>query len=220
MTRPSAQLTLPDLELAAAKVPTGLWVMLSHLEQSFVAALLADPKMEQKAAYLKAGGAVRGAKQGAHRMAQRPHVKAAIECAMAERAERAEVTVDRVLREVDTVSLSCVSHYRMTDDGHVEPTEDAPPDAMRAISSIKRRSRVLPNNRGVEYEVEFRLWDKPGTLRLSMQHRGMLIEKHEVTLPPGSGVLAVPLAPGDRQWAAGAAAQQADLASRPAMGES
>ena len=99
MTRPSAQLTLPDLELAAAKVPTGLWVMLSHLEQSFVAALLADPKMEQKAAYIKAGGAVRGAKQGAHRMARYPHVKAAIECAQAERIARTLVDADFIVTE-------------------------------------------------------------------------------------------------------------------------
>src|ERR671925_1323015 len=33
----------------------------------------------------------------------------------------------------------------------------------------------------VTYETEIRLWDKVGALRLTAQHLGMLVEKHEHT---------------------------------------
>jgi hypothetical protein len=80
-----------------------LWAVLSHLEQCFVAALLADPKMEQKAAYIAAGGAPRAAKQMASLMAKRPHVRAAIDCAVAERVARTLVDADFVIAETVTV---------------------------------------------------------------------------------------------------------------------
>lgn len=188
---------------------------LNARERLFVAALLADREMNQTNAAIAAGYKARAAKSIGSEVANRPHVRASIELAIADRERKAAVTADRVLEEVDTVSLSCVSHYRMSDVGELELTEDAPKDAMRAVSSIKRTIRTDKDG-ATTRTVEFKLWDKPGTLRLSMQHRGMLVEKVEVKLPPGSGVLAVPVPPGDAQWAAGAAAQQAALATIPA----
>jgi phage terminase small subunit len=188
---------------------------LNHRERLFVAALLADREMNQTNAALAAGYSPRTAKGMGSEVANRPHVRAEIELAIAMRESVAAVTAERVLREVDTVSLSCVSHYRISDAGDLELTEDAPPDAMRAVASVKRRTRTDKDG-SVTREVEFRLWDKPGTLRLSMQHRGMLIEKHEVKLPPGSGVLAVPVPPAADQWGAMAAAQQDALAGTKA----
>jgi len=215
---PPAQLSLEMMADASAAIPVSLWTVCSLQERMFIASLLADPRMNQTAAAKACGSPATRAKKTGSEIALRPHVKAAIDAAIATRISRIEVKQDRVLREVDTVSLSNIEHYRLTDDGNVELAEGAPPDAMRAISGLKRKTRVIPQKNGepiVEYDVEFKLWDKPGTLRLSMQHRGMLIERHEVKLPPGSGVLAVPVPPGDDQWAAGAAAQQAALAAIP-----
>jgi phage terminase small subunit len=203
------QLTLESLDATRARVPSGIWASLAHQEQLFVAGYLLT--LNQTKAARLAAFPTRRLRQAGHEQMQKPHVRAAVEAAMAERADKAAVDAERVLEEVDTVALSCVTDYRMTEDGYVEPAEGRSPEVMRAIKSIKRRVRFVKNATGDvdrEIETEFTLWDKPGTLRLSMQHRGMLVEKHEVTLPPGSGVLAVPVAPDAAQWGAMAAAQQ------------
>jgi phage terminase small subunit len=208
---PILQLTLDNLEAARAQIPTGLWTALKHKEQLFVAAYLADPEMRVEAAALAAGFRASGAGSNGTKMLRKPTVRAAVDVAIEARTKRIEVDADRVLREVDTVSLSTIEHYRLTEDGNIVLAEGAPADAMRAISSIKYRT-VTQKDGSVERTAEFKLWDKPGTLRLSMQHRGMLVEKHEIKLPPGSGVLAVPVAPSDAQWGAMVAAQQDALA--------
>lgn len=210
---PTPQLDLALLESARAHIPVGLWTALKHKEQLFVAAYLADPEMRVEAAALAAGFRASGAGSNGTKMLRKPTVRAAVDVAIEARTKRIEVDADRVLREVDTVSLSTIEHYRLTEDGNIVLAEGAPADAMRAISSIKYRT-VTQKDGSVERTAEFKLWDKPGTLRLSMQHRGMLVEKHEVKLPPGSGVLAVPVPPGDAQWRGGAEAQQAALAGR------
>jgi phage terminase small subunit len=202
------------LDAARALIPSGMWTALKHREQLFVAAYLADPRMRGEAAAIAAGYAEKAAGSSATKILRKPTVRAAVAAAQEARVRRIEVDADRVLTEVDTLSLSCVTDYQMTEDGFVEPADGRSPEVMRAIKSIKRRVRFVKNPEGGfdrEIETEFTLWDKPGTLRLSMQHRGMLVEKHEVKLPPGSGVLAVPVAPTAAQWGAMAAAQQDGL---------
>ncbi len=53
---------------------------------------------------------------------------------------------------------------------------------MRAVQSIKRKVTVKPNGDKV-YDVEFRLWDKPGNLKLMGRHAGAkaCFDKVEVT---------------------------------------
>jgi phage terminase small subunit len=176
------QLTFAMLADAREDVGVGRWSALSHKEQLFVAALLSDPKLRQTQAAIAAGFAAKTAGRAGSRLANTPHIKAAIDAAMHARVSRINVTADRVLREVDTVSLSTIEHYTLTEDGQIKLAEGAPPDAMRAISGFKRKTRVIPQKDGepiVEHDVEFKLWSKPDTLRLSMQHRGMLGEKPE-----------------------------------------
>lgn len=79
------QLALPDLDAAATKVPSGLWATLTHKEQCFVAAMLADPRRTQVEAARIAGISERRAKTGGgSEMANRPQVKAALACAREE----------------------------------------------------------------------------------------------------------------------------------------
>ena len=80
----SPQLTIPDLDAARAKVPGGLWATLDHREQAFVAHRLLHPTATLVDAAVAAGAPRRTAKQTGHKMAHRPHVKAALDCARAE----------------------------------------------------------------------------------------------------------------------------------------
>lgn len=213
------QLSLDVLAGARAQVPSGLWEALKHREQLFVAAYLADPTMRKEAAAIAAGFKPSGAGSNGSKMLQKATVLAAVDAAVAARAARVVVDADRVLDEVDTVSLSSIEHYRLDETGNLSLAPGAPPNAMQAVASFDRTARHIPQGKGeppiIEYTSKFKLWGKPETLRLSMQHRGMLIDRVEMKLPPGSGVLAVPVPPGDAQWAAGAEAQQRALAAIP-----
>ena len=63
----------------------------------------------------------------------------------------------------------------------------APPDAMAAISSIRKKSRhYLDGSRS--YEVLLTFWDKPGAVRMGCQHFGALIEKKEITGVNGAAI--------------------------------
>lgn len=218
------QLTFEAIAKLRADIPTGLFVVLDHRRQMFVLHLLAQPGLNAAAAALAAGATKRRAKQSAHEWLAEPAVKAALDAAMTVRAQSVAVTAERVLREVDTVGLSDITHYRLDDEGNLQLADGAPPDAMRAVRSFKRKVRFVKARDGVgfdkEVESEFTLWGKPETLRLSMQHRGMLVEKVELKTPEGTGVLAVPLPPDAAQWAAGAAAQQTALVARAPAPES
>jgi phage terminase small subunit len=186
--------------------------------ERFVAEYLIDLNATQAA--IRAGYSEKSARAQGSRLLTKADVLAAIEQAQEARQARTEITQDRVLEELAVVGFSSVWDYAIDDDGNVMLTETARPEAIRAVSSIKRKRRVIKQEDGddiVEVETEIRLWDKPGVLRLAGQHLGMFVEKREVTFPQGGGVLAVPIPVDAAQWAATAEAQQALLAARPAI---
>lgn len=185
----------------------------------FVLEYLVDLNATQAAE--RAGYSKKTAHSIGHRLLSNVEIAAAIAKAQGERAHRTQVTVDRVLEELAVLSFSNIWDYQIDDSGHVVLAADAAPEAIRAVSSIKRRRRVIPRKDDediVEIETEIRLWDKPATLRLTGQHLGMYVEKREHKLT-GGGVLAVPMPIDAEQWAATAAAQQALSMSRPATAQ-
>jgi hypothetical protein len=88
------------------------------------------------------------------------------------------MTQDTVLHEVSLLSHSSIAHYVVDDEGNVGEAEGAPVGAIRAVQSIRRRARVLPDGSRT-YEVEIRLWDKPGMLKLMGRHVGLFPERFE-----------------------------------------
>jgi phage terminase small subunit len=116
-----------------------------------------------------------------------PQVAAAIAAAKAVRAARTGITQDRVLAETSLLAFSDLTHYVVDDEGNVQLTKDAPAGAMRAISSIKRKTsvRVVDGEVIKTYDVELRFWDKPGVLKLAGQHVGLFSDKVEHSGPGG-----------------------------------
>ena len=52
----------------------------------------------------------------------------------------------------------------------------------RLLASVKVRRRLRTGRDGKQVPVEvldFRLWDKLGALKLSLLHRGLLVNRHE-----------------------------------------
>jgi len=127
-------------------------------------------------AAIRAGYPKVGASVTAVRLLGDSRIAAAVEQAKEMRAIRVNMTADSVLEEVATLANASVEHYKVDDDGNLILAEGAPPNAMRAIQSVKRRKIVKEDPSGaitITYEVEFKLWDKPGALKLMGRHVGI-----------------------------------------------
>lgn len=118
------------------------------------------------------------AKQRGFELLQDEHVQARIAELQRERSEKLRFAQDDVLRELAIIVQSNVDDYVIDDRGNVSVREGLPAHLMRAVSSVKRRVRHLKSGDRV-IETEFRLWDKPATMRMAGQHLGMFVEQHK-----------------------------------------
>ena len=126
-----------------------------------------------------AGYTERNAGRMGNMVRAKPHVAAEIARRQSERAAEAGITQQRVLTELEALAFSDVTHYVVSDTGQVQLAEGAPVTAMRAVSSIKHKITELGHGEGkrIEREVEIKLWDKPGPLKLAGQHVGLFPNK-------------------------------------------
>jgi hypothetical protein len=120
-------------------------------------------------------------------------IAAAVKAGETVKAEESGITRARVLAETEALAFSNVAtHYIVDDFGNVSLAPGAPPNALAAISSIKRRPVLLGTGDKARtgYEVELRLWDKPGTLKLAGRHVGVegFHDRMEVTGKGGGPV--------------------------------
>ena len=96
--------------------------------------------------------------------------------------------LDRVLLELARIGFSDISNYEVDDDGNVTLVEGADPQAMRAVSTLKRKTRIIPQKNGepiVEHDVEIKLWDKNTGLANCGKHLGMFAENVNLRTPDG-----------------------------------
>ncbi len=154
---------------------------------AFVAEYLVDLNGTQAA--IRAGYSPATANEQAARLLADASVKLAVERGKAQRNARVNTTADSVLHEMSLLAQSNIEHYYIDDFGQLKPTDDAPDGAMRAIRSIKRKVRHDKEG-GVTYEVEFTLWDKPGSLKLMGKHANVAacFDRVEVTGPKGGPI--------------------------------
>lgn len=130
-------------------------------------------------AALRAGFSARSAAERGYELRQRPDVAQAIEVELARLAAAAEVDAVRLRRELLVIAHSSIDHYTMDiRTGRLVLAPGVPAEAMGAVASVKYRTRVIPRKDEepiVERTVEFRLWDKPGTLIKLSQKAGVLL---------------------------------------------
>jgi phage terminase small subunit len=119
------------------------------------------------------------AEVNAHKVLRNGKVAAAIALATQARSERTAITQDHVLHEIALLQHSTIEHYQIDDTGNLVLAPGAPADAMRAISGLKKK--IIHTESGVIYETEFRLWNKPASLRMGGQHLGLFKEQVEVS---------------------------------------
>lgn len=138
----------------------------------FVALLLADPEMSATKAAEGAGYSKRSAHVTGSRLLSDVKVRAALADAQAKRVERTHFDQDRVLEEIAVLAFSDVRHYTVNDAGDFALAVGAPDSAMHAVASVKHTINCGKDGR-VYRTVEFRLWDKPSTLKLAAVHVGI-----------------------------------------------
>lgn len=164
---------------------------LTPKQQRFVDEYLIDLNGTQAA--IRAGYSPRTANEQGARLLTYASVRAAVEKAKAERSERTRMTADDVLRELAIIGKSSPWHYVIGEDGSLALAEGVPDEAKRAVASIKRKTRIIPQKGGapiVQHETEFRLWDKNTALGNIGKHLGMFTDRLELA-GAGGGPLKV-----------------------------
>ncbi len=144
----------------------------------FVDEYLVD--FDARAAAMRAGYSPRSAHVQASELLNLPKIQLAIQRALRARQARTQITQDRVLEELALLAFSSVDHYEVDAVGRVAVRPEAPVGAIRAISSIKHTIRT-DGDGNVTRDIEFRLWDKPGPLKLAGQHVGLFTKKIEIS---------------------------------------
>ena len=149
---------------------------LNAKQSRFVEEYLIDINATQAA--IRAGYSKRSADKIASQLLGKTRVAEAIGAAMNARSERVGMDQDDVLLELQALGQSSVANYKIDDYGELQLSDNAPKLAMRAVASVKKRIRTDENGNVIGTETEFRLWDKPASLKMAGHHLGTFVERH------------------------------------------
>src|SRR6185437_2942444 len=90
-------------------------------------------------AAIRAGYSARTANVSGCENLTKPNIAAAIITAMQARAQRTQITADRVLEELAVIAFSDIRDFTVDDAGELALRDGAPDDAWKAVSSVKHR---------------------------------------------------------------------------------
>ena len=156
---------------------------LTPKQAAFVREYLID--LNSAAAARRAGYSDSTAKEIGHENLTKPHIAAAIQEAMDTRAERTEITADRVLEEVAKLAFSSIGdYYRISDEGEpIIDLSDLTRDQMAALTELQvedYREGRGDNSRDVR-RIRIKLADKKASLELLGKHLKLFTDKIDVT---------------------------------------
>jgi len=160
---------------------------LTPRQQRFVEEYIVSLNATQAA--IRAGYSAETARAQGSRLLTNADIERAIASAKEARSKATGITAERVIEELAVLAFSDVTHYDVDDEGNVTLAAGAPSNAHRAISAIKRRISTDKDG-AVTREVELKLWDKPGPLKLAGRHVNVagFFDKVEVTGKDGGPV--------------------------------
>ncbi|HTE46635.1 MAG TPA: terminase small subunit [Gemmatimonadaceae bacterium] len=139
-------------------------------------------------ACIRSGHSARSARSAGCRLMKDPRILTRINELMREREETTRVKAFKVLEELAVIAFSSIDHYAIDENGNVTVKADAPVGAMRAVSKIRRKVKVLEQNDTstiVEYDTELTLIDKNPPITNALKHLGLLkeiVEHRDLTL--------------------------------------
>jgi phage terminase small subunit len=147
---------------------------LTAKQRAFCETYLIDLNATQAA--VRAGYSKRTAQQMGSENLSKPVIQAAIKKAMDERSKRTDITLDRVLQEIATMSFIDIRQI-FTEGGQLKAIETLGDDIALGIQSIEVVVRPTGDyddegNAEVEHVHKIRLADKYKGLELLMRHLG------------------------------------------------
>lgn len=128
-----------------------------------------------KQAAIRAGYSPDSAAWQACDLLTKPHVQKLVQKYLRRAADRAEISAAMVARELAAIGFSDITDYQITDNGHVGLHKGKPKSATRAVSSIRRKVRVIRQDQDIcleEVETEIKLWDKVSALKKLAERTG------------------------------------------------
>lgn len=151
---------------------------LSIQQEEFVFQLMSDPNFSAKNAARKAGYKNPGPM--ASQLMCNPKVQKAIAKLRKEAAERTEITVDEIRRQLFTVikrDVRKLVYQEGKNKGEPIPVEDLPDDIVAAIDGYEEQRKVVYNSEGEEVGCDikrkYKLSSITPNLDLMMKHLGM-----------------------------------------------
>lgn len=139
-------------------------------------------------AYARAG--FKPNRGNASRLKANESIAARVDEIVGKGAERAEATVERVLKELSRIGFSDLRNV-FTEGGHLRHPSTWDDATAAAISSIKVITRPAggvdeDGNKEVEHVHEIKLWDKNSALEKIAKHLGMFVDRVDHTSSDGS----------------------------------
>lgn len=152
-------------------------------QERFVQEYLIDLNATQAA--IRAGYSVKTAKSIGQENLTKPYMQAAIGAAQQKRANRTEVTQDRVLQELARIAFFDLrTLYR--EDGSLKAMHELDADAaavLAGVDVVETKGNAEVDGDGMRHVPEFvkkvKIPDKVAALGLAMRHLGMLKDKVE-----------------------------------------
>lgn len=150
---------------------------LTPKQARFVQEYLVD--LNATAAAKRAGYSEKTAASTGHENLGKPEIQMAISEAQGKRAQRTEITQDRVLRELAKIGFSDIRNI-FGSDGELKSPADMGEEVSAAVASIEVVLRAVPGSNGeVEKVAKIKGWDKLGALTQLGRHLGMFTDKTE-----------------------------------------
>lgn len=148
-------------------------------QSAFVQEYLVDMNATQAA--LRAGYSQKTAAKIGHELLRKSAIVEAINRAMASRAERTQVTADRVLTELGHIGFSNIKNL-FDKDGNLLPMHMLPDDVAASVASVDVVTSRIPGSdpAEVQHTVKIKLWSKPEALGLLGKHQKLFTDRIEV----------------------------------------
>lgn len=144
-------------------------------QKRFIEEYLIDLNATQAA--IRAGYSPHTAKEIGYENLNKPHIRARVDKAIAERSKRTGINADRVLIELARIGL--INPGKLINFDKATVREDAADDDLAAVQSVK--VKTIPTEDGDIVEREVRLYDKNRALELLGKHLGMFKDRVEVS---------------------------------------
>lgn len=148
---------------------------LTKKQKLFVEEYLIDLNATQAA--IRAGYSPETANEQGSRMLANVSIRNEIDKRMAERSRRTGINQDRILMELAKIAL--VNPEKVVNFDEATIREDAQPEDLAAIASVKVKRFPTKDGEGIEREIKF--YDKTKALDLAGRHLGMFKDKVEIS---------------------------------------